>query len=297
MSGRGAAPRPGLLAGKVAFITGAGRGQGRDLAVRFAQEGADLVLSDACRDVDTVRYPMATSSELDETVRLVEEAGARCVWGQADVRSQSDLDDLTRRAVEHFGRVDVLLPNAGVFSFAPLWEMSDETWQDMLDITLTGVWRTLKSVAPIMLENLGGSVVFTSSVNGVEATAQAAHYVAAKHGVIGLMRNAAVEMGPYGVRSNALLPGPVDTPMIVNPASRAWVFGRDDATPEDYDRAMRNWPALRGRGMLPTSAVVDAATFLASDAARHISGACIPVDAGHLVLPGFNHNPVLVDVT
>lgn len=284
----------GRLDGKVALITGGARGQGRAMALRFAMEGADLALLDAaCESLDTVPYEIASTEDLEATRAQAEELGARCVAEVGDVRVQADLDRVVARAVEELGSVDIACAGAGVHSFAPIWEMPDEMWSEVIDINLTGVWRTGKAVARQMIEQRGGVILATSSVMGRETGPDLSHYTAAKHGVLGLVKSFAYELGPYGIRANALLPSVIHDQMGDNAPTRKWIFGRDDATTEDYVEATRHWHALRGRAALPAAAVADAALWLASDEARHISGVEIPVDAGHCILPGYNTQPVI----
>lgn len=281
------------LSDRVAVITGGARGQGRAIALKFAAEGADIVLADACSPMPTIPYEMSSLEDLKETQAMVEALGRRCIADTADVRSQADMDRIASRAIEEFGRIDILCANAGVHSFAPFWELTEEQWDECIAINLTGVWHSAKAVAQQMISQQDGSMILTSSVMGRETGKDLAHYAAAKHGVIGLMKSFAYELGRHNVRVNALLPSVVHSAMGENPVTRAWVFGRDDATTDDYIAATRHWHLLKGRPALPPSAVADAAVWLASDEARNITGIEVPVDAGHLVLQGFNHDPVV----
>lgn len=284
----------GRLENKVALITGGARGQGRAMALRFAEEGANIAFLDAaCGKFDTVPYQLSSEEDLARTRDDVEALGAGCIAEVGDVRSQADLDRLAANAVSRWGRLDVACASAGVHSFAPLWEMSDETWDELIDVNLTGVWRTAKAVAKQMIEQRDGVIIATSSVMGRETGPDLSHYTAAKHGVLGLVKSFAYELGPHGVRANALLPSVVHDLMGDNPPTRKWVFGRDDATTEDYVEATRHWHLLRGHAALPAVAVANAALWLASDEARHITGVEIPVDSGHCVLPGYNTAPIV----
>jgi SDR family mycofactocin-dependent oxidoreductase len=280
------------LKGNVAFITGGARGQGRAMALKFASEGADVVICDVCGDLETVPYPLATGDDLAETRERVEALGRRCVAEVADVRSQEQLDRVVARGIAELGHIDIVCASAGVHSFLPFWEMPEAMWQQVIDINLTGVWHTMKAVAPHMIERREGSAILTSSVMGKETGPDLAHYAAAKHGVIGLMRSFAFELGPHNIRVNAILPSVVHDKMGDNPATREWVFGRPDATTDDYVEATRNWHVLSGRAALPASAIADAALFYASAESQHVTGTELVVDAGHSILPGFNHNPV-----
>jgi NAD(P)-dependent dehydrogenase (short-subunit alcohol dehydrogenase family) len=209
------------------------------------------------------------------------------------VRDQEALKELAARAVAEFGRIDVTCANAGIVNFAPFWELTEAVWDETIAVNLTGVWKTVRAVAPHMMERHSGSIILTSSVNGVEAGPEMTHYVAAKHGVIGLLRSFAYELGPYGVRVNAVLPGPILSPMANNEATRSWIFRRPGATLDDYLTATRNWHLLRGRPSLPTSVIADAMIWLASDESLQVTGVELPVDAGHMVLPGMNMDPIV----
>ncbi len=193
--------------GKVAFITGAARGQGRSHAVRLAQEGADIIAVDVCHGFDTVPYDGATEADLAETVKMVESLDRRIVARQADVRDLASLRASVDAGLSEFGHIDIVIANAGIASFAPALDLTEEMWQDMIDINLTGLWKTVKAAAPSMVERgQGGSIILTSSVAGIIAFPALAHYTAAKHGVVGLMRSLAIELAP------AQHPGQLDQP-------------------------------------------------------------------------------------
>ena len=201
------------LEGKVAFITGAARGQGRSHAVRLAEEGADIVAVDICRPIETVPYDLGTEEELAETVALVEKTGRRAIAARADIRSSDELDQAVAEAKEAFGKIDILVSNAGIWSLShESWNLDEGTWETMIDINLTGQWKTTKAVVPTMIEQgTGGAITITSSSIGLKATTGNVHYTSAKHGVIGLMRTLAHELGPHGIRVNAVCPTTVDT--------------------------------------------------------------------------------------
>lgn len=278
--------------GKTFLITGGARGQGRAIALKAASQGANIALVDVCKDLDQVPYPLGSESDLAETKRMVEELGVACSTTVGDVRSQADMDRAVADAVDVHGRIDVFCASAGVHSFKPFWQMTEEEWAAVLDINLTGVWHGLKAVAPKMIEQQAGVITITSSVMGHETGKDLAHYAASKHGVLGLMKSAAYELGSYGIRCNAVLPSVVHSAMGENPVTRRWIFGRDDATTADYIDATKHWHLLPGRPGLPPSAIADAVVWLASDEARYITGIELPVDAGHLLLQGFNHEVV-----
>lgn len=270
----------GRLAGKVAFITGAARGQGRAHAVRFAQEGADVVIVDHCQQIDTIPYALATADDLDETARLVKDQGRRVVSVQADVRDLSSLEHAHQVAVEEFGGIDILVANAGVGSFGPALEITEQQWQDVIDVDLTGVWKTARTVVPDMVERGGGSVILTSSVAGLVAFLNLSHYTAAKHGVVGLMKALAAELAPHHIRVNSIHPTTVDTPMIDNIETRE-LFLPGVPNP---DRAVAA-ELMKGLNALPIPWIEDvdvsnAALWLASDEARYVTGVALPIDAG-----------------
>ena len=281
----------GRLEGKVALITGAARGQGRAHALTLAREGADIVAVDIAEDVASVPYEMARAEDLEETVAGVEDLDRRAVAVTADVRSQEQLDGAVERGISELGQIDILVANAGINSIAPFWEMSEQMWQEMIDINLSGVWRSAKAVAPHMIERRQGAIVMIASQASFEPTAQTAHYTSAKHGVIGLMKTVAVEMAPYNVRSNAVCPGAIDTVMINNQTLYELFAGSGEPTREVALESMRHYNLLNGRSMLPPEAISNAVLWLVSDEAEHVTGVALPVDVGHMILPGYNPNP------
>ena len=280
------------LKGRVALITGGARGQGRAVAEKFAREGADIMLVDSCTSLDHLAYPLASKDDLADAVKAVEATGRRCLSAVADVRDQGDLDAAVAETLDTFGRIDVLVANAGIVDFKPFWEITEQEWRDEMEINCTGAWRAAKAVSATMREAKSGVMIFSSSMNGVEGGTNFMHYIAAKHGVLGIMKAAALELAPYGVRCNAIVQGPVDTLMNNNQKGYDRVAGRPDGTREDYIRGVRNWVALRNGTVLPPEAIADGMIWLASDEARHVTGHQLVIDAGHLVLPGFNISPV-----
>jgi (+)-trans-carveol dehydrogenase len=270
----------GRVEGKVAFVTGAARGQGRSHALRLAQEGADIVAIDLCAQVGTVAYPMATPEDLDETVRLVEALDRRIVAAQADVRRYDELSAVVDEGVAQLGRLDIVCANAGIYSQGMLADMPIEKWQDMVDINLTGVWHTCRAAIPHLVAAGGGAMILTSSAMGLRAAQNVGHYTAAKHGVVGLMRTLALELAPQMIRVNSVHPTGVDTIMIQND-SLYRLMAPDVEQPTRDDVA----PVLEAMNALPIPWVdpVDisnAVLFLASDEARYITGVTLPVDAG-----------------
>lgn len=271
----------GRVEGKVAFITGGARGQGRSHAVRLAEEGADIAIIDACENVGTAGYEMATVDDLEETAELVEALGRRVIARQADVRHQGSLDTAVAETLAELGPIEIVSANAGVASFAPTWELTEEQWQDVIDIDLAGVWRTIKAVVPSMLRaDRGGSIVLTSSAGGIQGIQNFAHYVAAKHGVIGLMKTLANEVAPNRIRVNAVVPGTVLTKMAMNePALKLFRPDLDRPTLDDVRESMQSMHAIPIPWLDPVD-VSNAILWLSSPEARYVTGVVLPIDAG-----------------
>lgn len=273
----------GRLDGKVALITGAARGQGRSHAVRLAEEGADIIAIDACTDMATTPYPLSTPDDLAETAKLVENLDRRAIARQADVRDFGQLKAAVDEGVSELGHVDIVLANAGIFSIGLSWEMSDEQWSEMIDINLSGMWRTVKAVIPTMIEQgTGGSIILTSSIAGLKGLAAFSHYTSAKHGVIGLMRSLVNEVSPYGIRVNCVNPTTVDTDMIQHEAAYAY-FGVDNR--EDFGAAFQTMHTLPVP-WVEKSDISNAVLFLASDESRYVTGLTLTVDAGFMTKVG-----------
>ncbi|MGQ0479815.1 MAG: mycofactocin-coupled SDR family oxidoreductase [Pseudonocardia sp.] len=270
----------GRVEGKVAFITGAARGQGRSHAVRLAQEGADIIAVDIEEQVRSSWAPTATAEDLAQTVKLVEDLDRRIIARTADVRDLAALETVVAEGIAEFGRLDIVCANAGIGSSGVLWEISEADWQEMIDINLTGVWKTAKAAIPSMIElGNGGSVILTSSVAGLMAMPNIGHYTAAKHGVVGLMRAFAVELAPHAIRCNSVHPTTVDTPMIANPVGYQMFTGIEGA---DRATAEQNMVALNAL-KVPWVEAVDisnAVLWLASEEARYVTGTTHVVDAG-----------------
>ena len=270
----------GRVDGKVALITGAARGQGRSHAIRLAQEGAEIIAVDSCTDAKTTPYAQATREDLDETARLVEELDRRVLTRVADVRDLGALQSAVADGVSEFGHLDIVSANAGIASFAPAWELSEETWQEMIDVNLTGVWKTCKAAIPPMLEQgTGGSIVLTSSTAGLVAYGNLAHYTAAKHGVTGLMRVLAVELAQHHIRVNSVHPTVVNTDMVQNQAIYDLFTGVEGATREQATEAYKNVNALPIPWLEPVD-ISNAVLWLASDEARYVTATTQVVDAG-----------------
>ncbi|MGW0004819.1 mycofactocin-coupled SDR family oxidoreductase [Nocardia grenadensis] len=270
----------GRVSGKVALVTGAARGIGRAQAVRLAEEGADIVALDLCGPVETVIIPPATPEDLEQTVRAVERTGARVVAATADVRDGAALRAATDRAVDQLGGLDVVCATAGITSSAPGLQLTEEQWRTMLDVNLTGVWQTCKATAPHLIARGSGSIILTSSIAGLRGLVGVAHYTAAKHGVVGLMRSLAQELAPHGVRVNSVHPTNVDTPMIQNDmVRRSFRPDRENPTREEFAEAARTMNMLPIPWVEPVD-IANASLFLASDEARYITAVTLPVDAG-----------------
>ena len=262
------------LTGQVALVTGAARGQGRSHCLALADAGADIAALDVCRDLDVPSYPLATRAELDEVVAAVESMGRQAIPLVADVRDPAEVDGALAAVAAVFGRLDVLVNNAAVVTSAPFWELSEDQWSAVLDTNLTGVWRTTKAAADLLRRSARGRIVNIGSTGGVRAIPEFAHYVAAKHGVVGLTRAMAIELANDGVTVNAILPGAVDSPML------AGLAGELGLTPEDVHKRWLHDQLLVE--VIPPAEVTGALLWLLSDAARHVTGHCLAVDGGAL---------------
>jgi len=269
----------GKLEGKVAFITGAARGQGRSHAIRLAEEGADIIAVDICAQIASVAYPMATPEDLAETVKAVEAVDRRIVARQADVRDEAGLRAAFEAGVAELGPVDIVLANAGIAPMT-LAEELHRAWQDVIDVNLTGVFNTVEIAIPSMIQRgAGGAIVLTSSTAGITGIGGPSRgglgYTASKHGVVGLMRSYANSLAPHRIRVNTVHPTGVNTPMIVNDIMRAWL----DADSQVGDAMANALPV----GMIEPVDVSNAIVWLVSDDARYITGVALPVDAGFTV--------------
>jgi SDR family mycofactocin-dependent oxidoreductase len=276
----------GLVDGKVALVTGAGRGQGRSHALRLAAEGADVIAVDiAANDVGTISYALASEADLDATVKEVQDMGRRAVKAVADVRSLSELQKAADAGLAELGKIDIVCANAGIGSWAVAWEMTEQQWKDMIDINLTGVFNTVRATLPSMVERgEGGSVVLTSSTAGIRAYANTAHYTAAKHGVIGLMKVLAQEAGPHRIRVNAVCPTTVRTPLVINDSTfELFAPHLEHPTEDDVREPFESLNILPGVAWIEPEDVSDAVVFLCSDAAKYITGVALPIDAGNIV--------------
>ena len=266
----------GRVAGKVAFVTGAGRGQGRSHAIRLAEEGADIIAVDILKDYPTVGYGMATQEDLAETVRAVESLDRRIIATRADVRDASALKAAVDDGVAQLGKLDIVVANAGICTVQPWDEVTPEVWQDTLDTNLTGVWNTMVAGAPHLIANNGGSIICTSSTAGIKGLPFLAPYVAAKHGVVGIAKTMANELASHNIRVNTVHPTGVDTPMVVGLGGLDPLIGRDPNLGPIY---MNSLPI----DMVQPRDISNAVLFLASDEARYVTGLEFTVDAGNTI--------------
>lgn len=270
----------GSLDGKVAFITGVARGQGRSHAMRLAADGADIIGVDICADIGSNGYPLATAAELQETVALVEASGAKMLGSVADVRDYRELKAALDRGVEHFGRLDIVCANAGIatMAFRELSEDEDlQMWTDVIDVNLVGTFHTAKAAIPHLIAGeRGGAMVFTSSTAGLRGfggmQGGGLGYAASKHGIVGLMRTLANALAPHSIRVNTVHPTAVNTMMAVNPAMTAFLEHYPDGGPH-----LQNPMPV---GLLEPEDISAAVAYLVSDEAKYVTGVTFPVDAG-----------------
>jgi SDR family mycofactocin-dependent oxidoreductase len=270
--------------GKVAFITGAARGQGRSHAVRFAEEGADIIAFDLCGQIDSVAYPMATREDLDETVNLVEKTGRRIVAEQGDVRDFAALQGAVANGVAELGRIDFVLANAGIMPGLGEQRYEVAAYVDAVDVLLNGVYYTVEAALPALLEHGdGGAIVVTSSAAGLNSMCSKfsvlshgyAGYHAAKHGVVGLMRYYATALAEKNIRVNTVHPCGVSTPMILNEA-----VAQNMVENPDGNSALEN---LLPVPMIESADVTGAMLYLCGESGRYVTGIALPVDAGYTV--------------
>jgi SDR family mycofactocin-dependent oxidoreductase len=274
----------GRLDGKVAAVTGAGRGMGRAHAVTLAREGAEVLVCDLAAQTDTVEYELASPDDLAETARLVRELGREAVAMAVDVRSEEQLAKWVGLGLDRFGRVDIMVANAGITGYAPAHKLTEEAWNEIIDVNLKGAWLSAKVVIPQMIERgEGGSIVFISSGLGLKGLPDAGHYAAAKHGVVGLMRSLALELAPYWIRCNTVHPAGTNTPMAHNPMHyKRFAGGREDATLADVIEVYESIAALPIQWTEPED-IANAVLWLVSDEARYVTGVSLPVDGGWYV--------------
>ncbi|MDQ1487478.1 MAG: hypothetical protein QOJ62_3171 [Actinomycetota bacterium] len=271
----------GALEGKVAFTSGGARGQGRSHAVRLAQEGADIITFDLCDQVPTVAYTGATEDDLATTVKEVEAVDRRIIARKADVRDMAAVQAVLDEGLAEFGRVDIVLANAGIMPIAGEQAQQMQAWHDAIDILVTGVLHTCQAAIPRLIEQgQGGAMVITSSTGGLKSplrvldvlTPGAIGYVAGKHAVVGIMRSYANALGPYSIRCHTVHPTGVNTPMVANEP-----FATLAATQPSLMEGMHNALPVP---LIEAVDVSNAIVYLCSEAGRYITGVTMPVDAG-----------------
>lgn len=272
------------LNGRIAVITGAARGIGRAIALTLAQEGADIVAVDIARDIPTIDYPLATPSDLTETERLVMKMGRRCISIQADVRDMAQMRSVTERSIAEMGKIDILVANAGVLSAAPLESMTDEQWRVNIDVDLTGTANTIRAVIPHMIGRKSGRIVAIASDIGRRGGAGVAHYCAAKWGVIGLVKSAALELAKHNITVNAISPGLTRTGMSQNPSTYQ-LFAPNMANPTQADVATVVLEMNTKNNELPIpwlepEDIANGVLYLVSDMGRYVTGAALDITAG-----------------
>ncbi|MEE1789321.1 mycofactocin-coupled SDR family oxidoreductase [Streptomyces sp. BE308] len=268
------------LQGKTVIVTGAARGVGRACALAFAREGADLALLDVCGDIDGVPYPLGTTSQLAHTAGLCREQGAAVLTAEADIRDRDALRTAVDRTVERFGRVDVLVNNAGIAapSGKPAHEVTEDEWQVMIDINLTGAWRMTSVVGPLMLAQRSGSVINVASTAGLVGYRNFAGYAASKHGLIGLTKATALDYAPLKVRVNALCPGSIRDDGRAEGRMLAEIARSLDLPVAEHEETFVQSQPMNA--LIEPEDVAGAALWLASDESRQVTGSVLTVDGG-----------------
>ncbi|MCU1477559.1 MAG: NAD(P)-dependent oxidoreductase [Subtercola sp.] len=275
----------GRLDGKVALITGGGRGQGRSHARLLASEGADIIVTDICEPIAEVApYETSTQADLDETARLVELFDRRCLAVKADARSSVEMGEVVDQAIAEFGQIDILAVNHGVAINLPWDQQTDEIWDTVVETNLSAPWRVAKAVIPHMVSRQRGSIIFTASTAAMTAYPSLSAYSAAKTGVLGLMRSLATELGPHSIRVNAVMPGNTGTPMLHSQSVLDMFNGGPGGSKEKMVFPSQATMLLPIAWLEPED-ISEAVLFLASDAARYITGVALPVDGGTLAQP------------
>lgn len=268
---------------KVVFISGLARGQGREHAVRFAKEGARIIGFDVCEDLPNCYYPLSTEEDLAETVKLVEAAGGSIHAEKADVRDLDQVKRVAHAGIDRFGRLDVILANAGTYSPNPTSMLSAEQWAETIAVNLTGPFNTVRAGMKQMIrQNEGGAIVITSSTAGLKGFWGCPAYNAAKHGVVGFMRSLALELAPNQIRVNTVHPTSVGTPMILNDVFPTLVSSEPDAGFDQAAEFLRPQQPMDIPWLQPGD-ISDAILWLCSDEARWVTGVTLPVDAGALL--------------
>jgi SDR family mycofactocin-dependent oxidoreductase len=266
----------GRVAGKVAFVTGAGHGQGRSHAIRLAEEGADIIAVDICKDYESLKYSMATEAELADTAKQIEALDRRVIYKVADVRDAAGLKQAVDEGVAELGKLDIVVANAGICTIQAWDEVTPQVWQDTLDTNLTGVWNTFVATIPHLIANGGGSIIATSSTAGIKGLPFLAPYVAAKHGVVGITRNIANELAQHKIRANTVHPTGVNTPMAAGLGGLTALIEKDPSVGSIFVNT------LPVESVEPRD-ISNAVLFLASDEAQYVTGLELTVDAGNTI--------------
>jgi SDR family mycofactocin-dependent oxidoreductase len=267
------------LSGQVAIVTGGVRGIGRAVAVRLAKEGADVAICDIGQQIDSVPYPLAVAQDMEETVRLIEAEGVRALSVRADVRSRQQMENVVKQAINTFGKVDILIANAGILTFGLLHEMSDAEWDDVIAVNLSGVAKSMQAVIPHMRERRYGRIVVINSCNSRFGSAQSASYNASKWGVLGVFKCAAVEYAKEGITVNAINPTGVRTPMIINEATLAWA-DPDNPSPDAIENYLRNSLNAQDVGLIEPEDVAAGVPFFCSPDSNRVTGEAMDIAAG-----------------
>lgn len=264
--------------GRTVLVTGAARGQGRSHALHFAKEGADLAICDICEEIESVPYTLSSEANLADSAQMCEAEGAKVLSGRVDVRNWTEMESFVARALEQFGKIDVAVANAGIFGHQPIAEMDPQRFADMIDVNLRGVFHTVRAVLPSMRQRKYGRIIATGSVCSLIGFPNVGHYVAAKHGVAGLIKTVAKEVGAEGITANYVVPNGVGTDMIRNRPTYELV------SPEDptEEAAMPIWAAMNAipKPWVQPEDVSKAVLFLASEDAAYTTGSALKVDLG-----------------
>lgn len=270
----------GKLEGRVALVSGGARGQGRSHALTLAKEGADIIVFDICKQIASVEIAMARKSDLDETADMVRETGRKVVAMQGDVRDTASLREVVDAGLKQLGKIDIVVANAGILSFGPTEALPDDVWDDMIAVNLTGVYKTVRAALPSMIaRKKGGAIVLTSSTAALRPYANHIHYVAAKHGVTGIMRALAHEMAKHQIRVNCVAPAACRTDFIINPTVFQLFTGNGNISEEEAIPAFKTLNLMDEPWIYPQD-VSNAIAWLVSDEARFVTGITLPVDLG-----------------
>jgi SDR family mycofactocin-dependent oxidoreductase len=268
-----------ILSGQVAIVTGGARGIGRAIAIRLAKEGANVAICDIANQISSVPYPLAKPQDLEETVRLTEAEGVRALSIQADVRDRKQMENVVKQTIATFGKVDILIANAGILTFGMLHEMSDAEWDDVIGVNLSGVAKSIQAVIPHMQERRYGRIVIINSCNSRFGSGQSASYNASKWGVLGLMKCAAVEYAKEGITVNAINPTGVRTPMIINQATLTWADPKNP-TPDAIEKYLRTSLNAQDVGLIEPEDVAAGVPFFCSPDSNRVTGEAIDIAAG-----------------